>query len=101
MRITYVLLRKGTSDRVMLQKSFAYITSMYSCSEFAQVATTDRDDTISIFNRRVNVRKLSDQSTTYTVLRSWVQDDPDRGQLQVICTHVTCVINIRVVDASN
>ena len=67
----------------MLQRSFAYITSMHSCTEFAKVATTDREDTISIFNRRVNTKSLTENSSTYSVLRSWVQDDPDRQPFQV------------------
>lgn len=58
---------------------------MYSCTEFAQVATTDREDTISIFSRRVNTKRLTESSTTYSVLRSWVQDDPDRPPISV-CT---------------
>lgn len=72
------MIRKGGSNRLMLQKSFQYITSMHYCTEFAQVANTDREDTISIFSRRVNTKKLTESSTTYGVLRSWVQDDPDR-----------------------
>lgn len=47
------------------------------------MATTDREDTISIFSRKVNTKRLTESSTTYCVLRSWVQDDPDRASNSV------------------
>lgn len=84
-------------ERPMLENSLESISALFSSGDFPRVAATDRDDVISIYNRRIATRTTrgggsggggarkdsvaSSSSSQYAMLRAWVQDDPDRVML--------------------
>jgi hypothetical protein len=87
----------------MLENSLESISALFSSGDFPRVVGSDRDDVISIYNRRMSTRLLRGNSnarmsgggssssdvansvTQYAMLRAWVQDDPDRSsQLQSV-----------------
>lgn len=44
----------------------------------AVITVGDKPGVIRIYDRRINIKELNEDASLYSLLRAWVQDDPER-----------------------